>query len=82
VETGPGADADCGAILRAAASPDAAARAEVLSRAQQQGAALGGPSNGSRSLFGRRTPEEKAPAATVGSGQPHAPGAADKAYGQ
>ena len=83
VETGPGADADCAAILRAAASPDAAARAEVMSRARQQGAALGGPPNGSRSLFGRQPPDAKAPAATnANAGQPHAPGAADKPYGQ
>jgi uncharacterized protein involved in outer membrane biogenesis len=48
IETGPGQDADCGAILRAAASPNAAA--------------MGGPPNGSKSLFGRRTPDAKAPA--------------------
>lgn len=84
IETGPGEDADCGAILRAAASPNAAARAEVKSRAQQQqAAALGGPSNGSRSLFGRRAAEAKAPVpAPANGGQPHAPGAADKPYGQ
>ena len=69
IETGPGEDADCAAILRAAASPDAAA--------------LGGPPSGQRSLFGRRTPDAKAPApATADSGQPHAPGAPDKPYGQ
>jgi len=45
VETGPGEDANCSAILRAAASPNAAAaRAEVASRAQQQKTKiLGGP---------------------------------------
>jgi hypothetical protein len=45
VETGPGEDANCSAILRAAASPNAAAaRAEVSSRAQQQKTGtLGGP---------------------------------------
>jgi hypothetical protein len=45
VETGPGEDANCSAILRAAASPNAAAaRAEVQSRAQQQKTrTLGGP---------------------------------------
>jgi len=81
IETGPGENADCGAILRAAASPGASARANALSRAQQQGAALGGPPNGSRSLFGRRPTDGKAPAA-ANSGQPHAPGATDKPYGQ
>ena len=48
IETGPGEDANCGAILRAAASPHAAAaRAEVKAGAQHQqarGATLGGPS--------------------------------------
>ena len=81
IETGPGADADCAAILRAAASPQPSARADTLARAQQQGAALGGPPNGSRSLFGRRPTDGKAPAA-ANSGQPHAPGATDKPYGQ
>lgn len=81
IETGPGQDANCAEILRAAASPDASARAEVLSRAQQKDATLGGPPNGSRSLFGRRPPEARAPA-TTDAGQPHAPGAVDKPYGQ
>ena len=84
VETGPGEDANCGAILRAAASPDAAARAEVMSRAQQQqgAAALGGPPNGSRSLFGRRAPDANKAPPPAADGQPHAPGAVDKPYGQ
>jgi len=44
VETGPGEDANCSAILREAASPNAAARTEALARAQQKAAAeLGGP---------------------------------------
>jgi len=81
VETGPGENADCGAILRAAASPEASARANALGRAQQQGAALGGPPSDSRSLFGRRPTQGKAPAA-ANSGQSHAPGATDKPYGQ
>jgi uncharacterized protein involved in outer membrane biogenesis len=76
IETGPGEDANCGAILREAASPDAAARVEVLSRAQQKAAAeLGGPRK--PSLFGRGAPPASAPAGT-----PHAPGAPDRPYGQ
>lgn len=52
IETGPGKDADCAAILRAAASPNAAAaRAEVKSQArhqQERSATLGGAQSGSR----------------------------------
>jgi uncharacterized protein involved in outer membrane biogenesis len=77
IETGPGEDANCGAILREAASPDAAARVEVLSRAQQKAAVeLGGPPR-RPPLFGRREPPASAPAGT-----PHAPGAPDRPYGQ
>jgi len=44
VETGPGEDANCSAILREAASPNAAARTEALARAQRKATAeLGGP---------------------------------------
>lgn len=45
VETGPGEDADCGAILRAAASPNAAA--------------LGGPPNGKAAATARRGARER-----------------------
>lgn len=76
IETGPGQDADCGSILRAAASPDAASRAQVDSQArrQQRGALLGGPPNAQ----GRSGPN--APSAPAGK-VPHAPGAPDKPYG-
>ena len=78
IETGPGEDANCGAILREAASPGAAARVDVLSRAQQKAAAeLGGPPR-RPPLFGRREPG--APAQP--NGAPHAPGAPDRLYGQ
>jgi uncharacterized protein involved in outer membrane biogenesis len=86
VETGPGEDANCGAILREAASPDAAARVDLLSRAQQKAAAdLGGPPR--RPLFGPGTkdgkPGEPVPAdATQTPGATHAPGAPDRPYGQ
>lgn len=87
VETGPGEDANCGAILREAASPDAAARVDVLSRAQQKAAAeLGGPPR--RPLFGRDAKNgqagETAPAANASPtpGGVHAPGAPDRPYGQ
>jgi AsmA family protein len=44
VETGPGEDANCSAILRDAASPGAAARVDALSQHQQRATAeLGGP---------------------------------------
>ena len=85
IETGPGEDANCGAILRAAAAPDAASRAEVRSRAQQQqqrSATLGGAPNESKPLFGRRGADAKAPAGTPGGNAPHAPGAPDKPYGE
>ncbi|MDP3759177.1 MAG: AsmA family protein [Ramlibacter sp.] len=89
VETGPGEDANCGSILREAASPDAAARVDVLSRAQQKAAAeLGGPPR--RPLFGlgRKSPDAKpavpaSPAAPTSSTDgAHAPGAPDRPYGQ
>lgn len=90
VETGPGGDANSGAILREAASPDAAARVDVLSRAQQRAAAqLGGPPRRPLSGLGRRAPESRAEAVANPSTQrqpdstaPHAPGARRKLYGQ
>jgi AsmA family protein len=88
VETGPGEDANCGAILREAASPGAAARVDELSRAQQKAAAeLGGPPR-RPPLLGRSEPEAKAaaPAAPASSRSsaiaPHAPGAPERPYGQ
>ncbi len=74
VETGPGEDANCGAILREAASPDAAARM------QKNGSASGGPGARAKSLFGLGgSGGEKAKApAPAGSADPHAPGAAGK----
>jgi AsmA family protein len=85
IETGPGEDANCGAILRAAASQDPAARAEVMSRAlqQQRGAVLGGPPpQAAKPPFGSdgRGPDEKA-AAAANDGRPHAPGAPGNPYG-
>ena len=60
VETGPGEDADCSAILKEAASPNAAARVDALSRAQQKAAAeLGGPPRRPSLGLGRRDPEGK-----------------------
>lgn len=77
VETGPGEDANCGAILREAASPDAAARVDLLSRAQQKAAAeLGGPPR--RPFF---QPGKKDGSAPTPDGT-HAPGAPDRPYGQ
>jgi uncharacterized protein involved in outer membrane biogenesis len=77
VETGPGEDANCGAILREAASPDAAARVDLLSRAQQKAAAeLGGPPR--RPLLGPRKKE----GSTQTPDGTHAPGAPDRPYGQ
>ena len=46
VETGPGKDADCGSILREAASPYSKAKMEAMAQAQKDGkaaAVLGGP---------------------------------------
>jgi len=89
VETGPGEDANCGSILREAASPDASARADVLSREQQKAAAeLGGPPR--RPLFGLgRKPPDAKPAVPGSPASPmpstdatHAPGAPDRPYGQ
>lgn len=78
LETGPGEDADCRSILREAASPNAAARVDVLSRAQQKAAnQLGGPPR-RPPLFGRREPGTPPSA----NGAPHAPGAPDRPYGQ
>lgn len=77
VETGPGEDANCGAMLREAASPDAAARVDMLSRAHQKATAeLGGPPR--RPLFGpaRQDVRQKLPEGA------HAPGAPDRPYGQ
>jgi len=86
IETGPGEDANCSAILRAAASPDASSRAEMNARAQQQqqrGGMLGASPNGpSPSAGDRRAPEANAPAATGNRAAPHAPGSPDKPYGQ
>jgi len=77
IETGPGEDANCGAILREAASPDAAARVELLSRAQQRAAAeLGGPPR--RPPVGPGTKD----GSTQTPGGAHAPGAPDRPYGQ
>lgn len=82
IETGPGENADCGAILRAAASPEASARADGKSRAQG-GMAMGGPQNGQKPLFGgQRAPQGKAPSPVGDPAKPHAPGAPDRPYGQ
>ncbi len=62
IETGPGKDANCGEILREAASPHASARVELLARQQQQqaGTTLGGPGAKLKSLFGAgRAPQEQ-----------------------
>jgi uncharacterized protein involved in outer membrane biogenesis len=77
VETGPGEDANCGAILREAASPNAAARVDMLARAQQKAAAeLGGPPR--RPASGPVSKD----ASTQGADGAHAPGAPDRPYGQ
>lgn len=77
IETGPGEDANCGAILRQAASPGAAARVDVQSRSQQKAAAeVGGPPR-KPPLLGRREAGAAPP-----SNVPHAPGAPDRLYGQ
>jgi uncharacterized protein involved in outer membrane biogenesis len=87
IETGPGEDANCGAILRAAASPDASSRADVKARAQQQqqrGGVLGGAPDGPKSPLpgDRRAPEGNASATGGNPAQPHAPGAPGTPYGQ
>jgi uncharacterized protein involved in outer membrane biogenesis len=90
VETGPGEDADCGSILREAASPGASARVDVLSRAQQKAAAeLGGPPRRPLLGPGPKAPDAKKPAVpgspaatTPSTDGAHAPGAPDRPYGQ
>lgn len=78
VETGPGEDANCAGILRAAASPDTSARTQAMSRAQQKGAdAMGAPAQRSQAQPDPRPKGAQAPAA-----QPHAPGAPGTPYGQ
>ncbi|HSH89080.1 MAG TPA: AsmA family protein [Ramlibacter sp.] len=68
IETGPGKDADCGSILREAASPYSKAKMEAMAQAQKDGKVLGGPGEPRRSffqrLFGKKpaAPREVAPA--------------------
>ncbi len=69
VETGPGEDANCGAILREAASPDAAARAQKNGSGARAKSLFG--------LGGSGGEKAKAPG-PAGSADPHAPGAAGK----
>ncbi|WP_082151427.1 AsmA family protein [Caenimonas sp. SL110] len=60
VETGPGKDANCDAILREAASPYSAAKVAALAKAQAQGATATGASAQKPSFFERlfgRAPE-------------------------
>ena len=59
VETGPGKDANCGDILRDAASPEASARVEQLAKHQQQAtSSMGGPGGKIKSLLGMNKPNE------------------------
>jgi uncharacterized protein involved in outer membrane biogenesis len=92
VETGPGKDADCGAILREAASPNVAARAEASSRAQPNANSMGAPGTRlKKSMLGQGEGGTK-PAAPPAAVPPNAalpaapatdaPGAAGKIYGQ
>jgi hypothetical protein len=68
IETGPGKDADCGSILREAASPYSKAKMEAMAQAQKDGKVLGGPAQPRRPfferLFGKRreATQEAAPA--------------------
>ncbi|MBE7941386.1 MULTISPECIES: AsmA family protein [Ramlibacter] len=73
VETGPGRghDANCGAVLREAASPEATARIEAMEHLQQKrhGTALGaGPAAGARRAAPARPSAQHQPG---GTDQPH-----------
>jgi AsmA family protein len=74
IETGPGKDADCGSILREAASPYSKAKMEAMAQAQKDGKVLGGPGEPPRRSFFQRLFGKK-PAATreVAPAQPPNP---------
>jgi AsmA family protein len=89
VETGPGKDANCGAILREAASPDATARAAVMSqhgaaeaarkRTSRLGAAAAPPANRSAGADDPAARDKTAPLSP--QARQHAPVDPSRPYG-
>jgi len=86
IETGPGENANCGQILREAASPEATARAGQRPGQQQPAATTGAPGANRSNQADAATqqggePAPKRPGAGGTPNRPHAPGAPGVPYG-